>query len=108
MENIASEHYPQTAVLGIAGPVSNNMVKLTNIPHWPKLDGNQLAKDLKLKSFVFINDFTAAGYGISVLSCKDCDILGSSGEAEMQEGAGSVKVVIGPGTGLGVGILVKA
>ena len=84
------------------------MVKLTNISRWPTLDGNQLAKDFKFKSFVFINDFTAAGYGISVLTSKDCDILGSSGEANMEEGAGSVKVVIGPGTGLGVGILVKA
>ena len=94
--------------MGIAGPISNNQVKLTNIPHWPKLDGNQMAKDLNFNSFVFINDFTAAGFGISVLSYKDCDILGSSGEANMEEGAGSVKVVIGPGTGLGVGILIKA
>ena len=108
LENIPSEHYPQTAVLGIAGPVSENRVRLTNIPGWPDLDGDELAKELKLKSFVFINDFTAAGYGISVLTSRDCDILGSSGEANMEEGAGSVKVVIGPGTGLGVGILVKA
>ena len=55
LENIPSEHYPQTAVLGIAGPVSENRVKLTNIPGWPDLDGDELAKELKLKSFVFIN-----------------------------------------------------
>lgn len=60
-----------------------------------------------MDSFVLINDFTAAGYGISTLKHKDSTILGSSGEAMQNEGPNSVKIVIGPGTGLGCGILIK-
>ena len=87
--------------------MNDNQCKLTNIPQWEVQDGNKLASLLKMKKFVFINDFTAASYGASVLGHKDFTILGQTGEAQAQEGGHSVKVVIGPGTGLGVGILVK-
>ena len=79
-----------------------------NIPYWPKSDGFELAKALKFDSFVYINDFTAAGYGVCTLKKSDVTLLGSSSTgAPLQEGARSVKVVMGPGTGLGQGILVK-
>jgi glucokinase len=95
-------------VVGMAGPVSNNVVTgATNIRHWGPQDGNKIAKDFGLKSFIFLNDFTAAGYGISVLQPKDYVVVGDSAKAELQEGARSVKIVVGPGTGLGQGILVK-
>ena len=45
-----------------------------------------------------MNDFTAAGYGVSVLKASDSVLL--SGEAQEIDGK-CVKVVIGPGTGLG-------
>ena len=60
-----------------------------------------------MNKFLFINDFTAAAFGVSTLTHKDVTILGSSGEAKQDEGESSVKVVVGPGTGLGMGILVR-
>ena len=98
---------PRIGVVGIAGPVSNNTAFVTNIPLWPTVDGEAIAELCEMDSFSLINDFTAAGYGISTLKHKDSTILGSSGEAPLVEGPNSVKVVIGPGTGLGCGILIK-
>ena len=51
----------------MAGPVCNNTVAPVNIPHWPTSDGYAIAQASKFDSFVFINDFTAAGYGICTL-----------------------------------------
>jgi len=48
-----------------------------------------------------MNDFTAAGYGISRIKPRDCSIVGKSSKAWLKEGALSVKAIIGPGTGLG-------
>jgi glucokinase len=39
-----------------------------NIPHWNVADGNEIARECKFDSFTFINDFTAAGYGVSRLT----------------------------------------
>lgn len=95
-------------MVGMAGPVINNTIDVTvNVKKWGRTDGNQIAKDLGFKKFIFINDFTAAGYGISRIRPKDCETLGRSGKNPVQEGANSVKLVIGPGTGLGQGILYK-
>lgn len=56
---------------------------------------------------MFINDFTAAGYGITRINPENCQVLGGCKDVKLKEGAKSVKVVIGPGTGLGEGILKK-
>lgn len=91
----------------MAGPVNDNKIPVTvNIPHWGVSDGNEVAKKFNLDSFTFINDFTAAGYGISRVTNAQCKTLNPDGK--MVEGKNSVKVVMGPGTGLGQGILVKA
>jgi glucokinase len=101
LKDISPSNYPKLGVVGMAGPVCNNTVSAVNINHWPTSDGNAIAEELKLDSFVFINDFTAAGYGVATLRKQDVTVLGHSGDAVMQTGARSVKVVIGPGTGLG-------
>ena len=62
---------PLTGVVGIAGPVQDNIVDSTNIPGWGDQKGDEIRKDLKLKSFVFINDFMAAGYGVTCLRKQD-------------------------------------
>jgi len=43
----------------------------------------------------------AAGYGVRRLKPSDSTPVGSSANAKLYEGANSVKVIIGPGTGLG-------
>lgn len=60
-----------------------------------------------MQSFLLINDFVAAGYGVRRLKPQDSTALGASKEVKLHEGAKSIKVVIGPGTGLGQGILVR-
>ena len=45
---ISPENYPHYAVFGIPGPVKNNEVlHVTNIPDWPKFNGDELAKTFK-------------------------------------------------------------
>jgi glucokinase len=86
----------------MAGPVNDNIVSVTvNIQHWGPSDGNKIAQEHKFDSFTFLNDFTAAGYGISVLTPSDYVVLGDSAKAPLIEGPKSVKIVVGPGTGLG-------
>jgi len=78
--------------------VANNRVEIqANIKHWPVSDGRELAKQFKFGSFQFLNDFTAAGYGVSRLTSKDCKKLNEPKTTVDDK----VKVVIGPGTGLG-------
>jgi glucokinase len=92
----------------MAGPVKDNKIPITvNIPHWGVSDGAEVAKKFKLDSFTFINDFTAAGYGIARVTPAQCKPLNKNKDIQINEGANSVKVVMGPGTGLGQGILVK-
>lgn len=64
MQGVESEDFPVVGVVGIAGPVTNNTVDTTNIPHWPISDGKKIATELKMQSFTFLNDFVAAGYGV--------------------------------------------
>ena len=52
------------AVLGIAGPITENTVFLANVGKWGVLDGYVLGNNLKIKDFVFLNDFEAASYGV--------------------------------------------
>ena len=106
LEDVPKTKHPKVCVIGMAGPVVDNTIQAVNIKHWNVTDGNQIAREMGFQSFLFINDFTAAGYGISRVKESDCTSLGGS-TVPLLEGANSVKVVIGPGTGLGQGILVK-
>lgn len=58
------EVYPTVAVIGIAGPISDNTVFLANVEKWGTLDGEQLGKNLNIPHFIFLNDFEAASYGV--------------------------------------------
>jgi len=51
------EAYPTVAVIGIAGPISDNSVFLANVEKWGTLDGYQLGKNLNIPNFIFLNDF---------------------------------------------------
>ena len=109
LKDVPPENYPRFGVVGMAGPVSNNTIPITvNIPRWPVSDGYKVAKQFNLQSFTFINDFTAACYGVSRIKPMQCVALNKSSEVQVNEGAGSVKALMGPGTGLGQGILIKA
>lgn len=95
-----ARHYAAIAgaCFSVAGPVANNACTLTNLG-W-KTDGAALARDFKLPGVVLVNDFTAAGMGISALAPADIETLQAGQPVE-----GGTRLVVGAGTGLGVGLL---
>ena len=99
------ENYPEIAVIGVPGPVQENTIMtLANIPHWKSVNGNYLGKKLGIKYFLFLNDFACNSYGIQTKLKLDEDyIIINEGKKE-EDGA---KAIIGPGTGLGMGYLIK-
>lgn len=56
-----AKNWPRAAVIGIAGPVDNNTVEVTNCPHWPLVDGSSISETCNIPHFILINDFAAAG-----------------------------------------------
>ncbi|MBS3917074.1 MAG: glucokinase [Sulfuritalea sp.] len=86
------------ACIGVAGPVEDNRVKVTNLP-WV-VDGKALADAFGFGKVEVINDFAAAAQGVAALQPDDLVTL--------QEGRPlpqSPRLLIGAGTGLGVAAL---
>jgi glucokinase len=86
------------ACLSVAGPVAANSTTLTNLD-W-KIAGNALAAELRLPEVRLINDFSAAGLGITRLAPNELDTLQVGSPV-----AQAARLIIGAGTGLGVGLL---
>ncbi|MGE3149356.1 MAG: ROK family protein [Pseudorhodoplanes sp.] len=89
---------PRAAVLAIAGPVDGDAVALTNRSWRFRL------ADLSARfgmSFHAVNDFEALAWGLTLLGADDARTLGAASPRR-----NGVKIVIGPGTGLGVAALV--
>ena len=86
------------AVFGVAGPVINGQVTVSNLS-W-RLDQEGLREELKLKSVVLLNDVEALAQGVPLLKPADLHCL-NKGEPI----PGGTKAVIAPGTGLGEAFL---
>lgn len=96
-----TSHKPRSLILALAGPIKGDEVPLTNCP-WivrPKV----LMADLGFSEVLLLNDFEAQALAAATLDIEDRQHLGSLSEAPI----GS-RVVLGPGTGLGVAGLVRA
>ncbi len=91
----------RSACFGIAGPLSDDgeCARLTNLP-W-EVDAAVLRHGLGISRVRLLNDFQAVGYGIEALVPADMTVL-----QEGREMPRAPRVVVGAGTGLGVGILV--
>lgn len=86
--------------LAVAGPVVGDDFHFTN-SHW-KINRPSFCAELKIDSLIMVNDFTAMALGMTRL--RDDEYL------TVRHGKGdpnAAKVVIGPGTGLGVGTLLR-
>lgn len=92
---------PRAAVIAVAGPVGGRRVALTN-RNW-RFNLDQLAKQFGLFHVVAINDFEAQAWALGSLMPDEVRRLGLAGPA-----LHGVKVILGPGTGLGVAALVPA
>ncbi|MBI1620876.1 glucokinase [Aquamicrobium zhengzhouense] len=92
---------PRSAVLALAGPVEGDEVPLTNC-HWV-VRPRQMIAALGLEDVILLNDFEAQALAVTALAPEHLEKIGG---AEPEEGAS--RVVLGPGTGLGVAGLVHA
>ncbi len=92
---------PDIAALGVAAPITDDHVQLSN-SNWG-FSRTELQRKLALERLEVINDFTALAHALPSLSSQDVVEIGA-GTAKPD----SPKGVIGPGTGLGVSGLVRS
>lgn len=92
---------PNSAVLAIAGPVDGDEIPLTNCP-WVVKPRQMFAK-LGLSEVVVLNDFEAQALAVVALGEEHMEKIGG-GTPEPD----ASRVVLGPGTGLGVAGLINA
>lgn len=88
------------AIIDIAGPIANNRVTTTN-SRWT-IDAGDLQKSFGFSSVHLLNDFEALAWALSALRAADLFSIG--GQSSM---SGAPMLVVGPGTGFGVGCLVS-
>jgi glucokinase len=93
---------PRSVIACGAGPVDGRRLKLTNAP-W-LMDGPNVAKALGLSQGLLLNDFEAQALSLPTIPEE---WVMSIGPARFEDNHGP-QVILGPGTGLGVGALVDA
>lgn len=92
---------PKSAVIAVAGPVDGDAIALTNCPWVVRPKG--MFVSLGLSDVVILNDFEAQALAVVALGEEHLEKIGGG---EPEPGAG--RVVLGPGTGLGVAGLIHA
>ncbi|MCA0928375.1 family 1 glycosylhydrolase [Ruegeria profundi] len=90
---------PRAVVAAGAGPVKDGTISLTNA----KLDLSEadIGKATGAQHTFVVNDFTAAAWSVAEITGDDVEVL--QGAPTPPQGT---RLVVGPGTGLGVGALV--
>lgn len=94
---------PRRAGLAVAAPVGNMRLKLTN-NSW-EIDAATIGRQLGLDAHVVVNDFAAVAHAVDRLA--DDGLAHVAGPDAPLPAAGVV-TVLGPGTGLGVALLLRA
>jgi glucokinase len=94
--------HPAAGVTAIAGPIAGDVVGPTNLIRW-RFRPPELAAELGFSKLEVINDFEAVAHSLPFLA-KD-ELVAIGGVTEGVRG-GNI-AVLGPGTGLGVGALIK-
>lgn len=93
---------PRSMIVCAAGPASGRLLKLTNAP-W-LIDGALAAAQLGLEQGLILNDFEAMAYSLPILTPADVRQIGKAPSGPPHSGA---RLVLGPGTGLGLAALIK-
>ena len=94
---------PAACALGIATPLTSDVVRMTNLDWSFSIEG--LQRRLGLHRLVVLNDFAALALGLPALAPTG---LMQVGDVDGDHRATGAKVALGPGTGLGVAGLVHA
>jgi glucokinase len=91
---------PDRACFGVAGPIVDDPVTMTNLD-W-EIDRDRLAEGIGIPATAIINDLAAAAWGV--------DVLESDAQETLQEGEerGPTACLVAAGTGLGTAILTEA
>lgn len=97
----AGETLPRQAAIAVAAPIEGETLRFLN-SHW-RIDRVGLAGELGLDRLILLNDFGAVAHAVSVLGADEFAPIAGPDHLP-PEGAVSV---IGPGTGLGVAILLR-
>lgn len=93
---------PSAAALALAYPVESDLPELTNMP-W-RIDPQTLPEDLDVVQHLVLNDFCAIGHAAATLgSAHFLHICGP--DVPLPENG--VFSIVGPGSGLGVGLVTK-
>jgi glucokinase len=92
---------PATLMVDLAGPITGDAVRLTNAD-WV-IRPSETMRRTGAESVILLNDFEALALALTALA--DADVAPLGGGTAERAGA---KVVLGPGTGLGVGALIEA
>ncbi len=92
---------PRSIIACGAGPVVERRLKLTNAP-W-LMDGSDAARRLGLGQGLLLNDFEAQALSLPTIPAGWSRRIGA-----LDFGAKGPQVILGPGTGLGVGALIQA
>ncbi|MET1755297.1 glucokinase [Novosphingobium sp. RD2P27] len=93
---------PNSVAMAIAGPVRGEAIRFTNNP-WTIRPG-ALAEQIGIERFTIVNDFEAVAHAVARADADHLLHLGGPDEPLPSTGA---ITVIGPGTGLGVAILLR-
>ena len=92
---------PRSVIACGAGPVVDRTLKLTNAP-WV-MDGPDIGRRLDLGQGLLLNDFEAQALSLPTIPENWSRRIGP-----LAFGARGPQVILGPGTGLGVGALIEA
>jgi glucokinase len=92
---------PRRAVFAVAGPIGGDEIALTNRA-W-HFNRAELARRFGFESLGIVNDFEAIAWSLPRLSADETRMLGPGAVPQQ-----AMKVVLGPGTGLGVAAIFPA
>jgi glucokinase len=98
----SGERLPDAAAFGVAAAIEGNVLRFVN-SGWT-IDRRRIAQDLGLSRFSLVNDFGAVAHAVSVMTEDELRHLSGPAGPLPDEGLTSV---IGPGTGLGVSLLLR-
>jgi glucokinase len=88
------DYHPGKICLGVAGPVFEGRVSVTNLP-W-HIDANEIAATTGVSQVILLNDLEATAYGLAGMKEGDFAVL-----HEGDPDAGGNISILAPGTGLG-------
>jgi glucokinase len=92
LSDLPARQHPAAACVAVAGPITGDWCEMTNAPL--KFSISQSRQDLDLEELLVVNDFAATSRCLPHLGRAEYELIGNA------------RVVLGPGTGLGLAAVV--